>query len=232
MMRCIVIDDEQLVLEWLEDNIRQIPYLKLVQRCKNAMEAAEVLQQQSIDLIFLDIQMPRMDGLSFLRTLPHPPLTILVTAYDQYAVAAFDLDVVDYLMKPVRFDRFMQACNKAYERYRLQQGGTSAQPLDYFFVNVTYELVKVSIPEILYIEGMKDYVKIFLTNTPKPLMTRMSLKALEEKLLPHQFTRIHKSYLVPIRKIKAVKRDLISIGDTELPLSEKYKAALKEKLGL
>ncbi len=232
-MKCIAVDDEKLVLELLEDNIRQVPFLEFRKGFKNAVEAAEILQQEQIDLMFLDIQMPRLDGLSFLRSLPHPPMTILVTAYEKYALEAFSLNVVDYLMKPVSFERFLQACNKAYELYNLQHATSKGDNIpDYFFVYVEYNQVKVSIPDIIYIEGMKDYVKIYLTSSKKPLITRMSLKALEEKLYAHRFVRIHKSYLIAADKILAVKRDLISIADTELPLSDKYKEDVKKLLSL
>lgn len=231
-MKCIAIDDERLVLDLLEDNIRQVPFLQLVKSCKNVMEAYPVLQEEKIDLIFLDIQMPRLDGLSFLRSLPHPPMVILVTAYDHYALEAFQLNVIDYLMKPVSFERFLQACNKAYEWYRLHDSSAKEERPDYFFVYVEYDQVKVSIPEIIYIEGMKDYVKIYLTSSRKPLITKMSLKSLEQKLSAYRFVRIHKSYIVSVDKIKALKRDLISIGDTELPLGEKYKDEVKKILPL
>ncbi len=231
-MRCLVIDDEKLVRELLEDNVRQVPFLNMVQACKEVMEASEILQKEQIDLIFLDVQMPRMNGLSFLRSLPHPPMTILVTAYEQYALEAFSLNAVDYLLKPVSFERFLQACNKAYELYNLQQSGSKEKMLDYFFVYVEYDLVKVAVPEIIYIESMKDYVKFFLTSSSRPLITRMSLKALEEKLHAHRFVRIHKSYIVSADKIKTVKRDLICIGETELPLSDKYKEKVKNMLSL
>lgn len=231
-MRCLAVDDEKLVLELLEDNIGRVPFLEFRKGCKNAMEAAEILQDEQIDLLFLDIQMPGLDGLSFLRSLPHPPMTILVTAYEKYALEAFNLNVVDYLMKPVSFERFLQACIKAYELYNLQYATAKKDLPDYFFVYVAYEQVKVSIPDIIYIEGMKDYVKIFLTSSPKPLITRMTLKALEEKLHTRRFVRIHKSYIIAADKIKAVKRDLITIGDTELPLSDKYKEKVKKLLSL
>lgn len=231
-MNCLAIDDEKLVLELLEDNIKQVPFLKLVKSCRSVMEAMDVLQQEQIDLVFLDIQMPRLDGLSFLRSLPRPPMAILVTAYDKYALEAFSLNVVDYLMKPVSFERFLQACNKAYELYNLQQSASKGEEQDYFFVYVEYDQVKVSIPEIIYIEGMKDYVKIFLSASKRPIITRMSLKALEEKLRRHHFVRIHKSYIISADKVKAVKRDLIAIGETELPLSERYKEDVKKMLSL
>lgn len=234
MMRCLAIDDEKLVLELLEDNIRQVSFLQLVGSCRNAMEATALLQQEQVDLIFMDIQMPRMDGLSFLRTLPHPPLTILVTAYSQYAIEGFDLNVVDYLMKPVSFERFLQACNRAHELYLLQRRGGIPQTevrTDHFFVNVEYTLVKIITADILYIEGLKDYIKIYLSDANRPVITRMSLKAMEEKLPNDKFVRIHKSYIVSVDKITTIKRDLIYIGDIELPLSSLYRAEIDRLIG-
>jgi len=234
MMNCIALDDENLVLDLLVDNIQQVPFLHLVARCKNALEAAGVLHKEKIDLIFLDIQMPGLKGLQFVQSLPHPPMIIFVTAYKNYAVEGFTLDAVDYLVKPVSFERFLKACNKSFEFYNLQQKVVSKEVplLDYFFVYVEYNLVKVPVPEILYIEGLKDYVKIFLSSSPKPLITRMSLKSLEEKLAPYRFVLIHKSYIIPADKITAIKRDIICIGATELPLSESYKPAMEKLLSL
>lgn len=231
MLNCIAVDDEKLVLDLVVDNISQVPFLHLTARCKNAMEAADALHKEKVDLIFLDIQMPGLSGLQFIQTLPHPPMVIFVTAYKQYAFDAFDLNVVDYLLKPVSFERFLKACNKANDLYTLQQ----KQPLPqdkpgYFFVHVEYNLVKITVADIVYIEGMKDYVKIFLANSSKPVITKMSMKALEEKLAPYGFVRIHKSYIIASDKIVAVKRDLIAIGNTELPLSENYKSNLEKIL--
>src|SRR5882724_3963951 len=178
MLNCIAVDDEKLVLDLLIDNIQQVPFLHLVKRCKNAMEAAEVLHQEKIDLIFLDIQMPGLNGLQFLESLHNPPMVIFVTAYKDYAFDGFNLNAVDYLLKPVSFERFLKACNKAHDLYNLQNNPAQKdEPLDYFFVYVEYNLVKVIFSEILYIEGMKDYVKIFIESSTKPVITKMSLKA-------------------------------------------------------
>ena len=227
MLNCIAVDDEKLVLNLLADNIRQVPFLNLVATCRNAMEAAEALQKNEVDLIFLDIQMPGLSGLQFLQTLNRPPMVIFVTAYKDYAFEGFNLNAIDYLLKPVSFERFVKACNKAYEWHTLQQK-QPAQAIvrDSFFVYVEYNLVKVIIDEILYIEAMKDYVKIFITTSPRPIITKASLKAMEEKLAGHRFVRIHKSYIVSADKITAIKRDLICIGKVELPLSENYKAGV------
>lgn len=233
MLNCIAVDDEKLVLDLLVDNIRQVPFLNLVARCKNAMEAAEVLHQQKVDLIFLDIQMPGLNGLQFVKSLQRPPMVIFITAYKEHAVEGFTLDAVDYLVKPVSFERFLKACNKAFDLYNLHQNVPTKEILpDFFFVYVEYNLVKISIPDILYIESMKDYVKIFLQTNAKPVMTKMSLKSLEEKLTPYRFARIHKSYIIAADKVTAIKRDLICIGNIELPLGESYRANVEQLLSL
>ena len=233
MMRCMVIDDESLVRELLEDNIRQIPFLQWVKSCKNALEATEALQTTPVDLLFLDIQMPRLNGLQFLQALTDPPLVILVTAYEQYALEGFNLHVADYLLKPFAFERFLRACNRAHELFRLQQQtGTNAPPLPPadFFVNVEYALVKIVAGDILYIEGVKDYIKIYLLSSVRPVLTRMTLKAMEERLPPPAFIRTHKSFLVAVSKITTIKRDLVCIGDKEIPVSGSYKANLNQIL--
>lgn len=169
MLRCLAIDDEPLALELLEDNISQVPYLELVALCSNPMEAMQVLQQQSVDLIFLDIQMPGLTGLQFIQSLAQRPMFILITAYERYALDGFNLDVIDYLVKPVSLERFIKACNKAWELHLLktkQPAATAAKEREnapeYLFVNVEYSLVKLVIANIMWIEGLKDYIKIHL----------------------------------------------------------------------
>ncbi|MGF7039612.1 LytR/AlgR family response regulator transcription factor [Mucilaginibacter lappiensis] len=232
MMRCIIVDDEQLVRELLEDNIRQIPFLHLVKACKNPLEAIEVLQTEQVDLIFLDIQMPRLNGLQFLESLNNPPLVILVTAYEKYALEGFNLNVVDYILKPFGFDRFLKACNRANDLFKLQQNSKSAisEGQEDFFVNVEYTLVKIVVADIDYIEGLKDYIKIHLSSSPKPVLTRMTIKAAEEKLPVPAFIRTHKSFLVAARKITTVKRDFVCIGEKEIPVSESYKENIAQIL--
>jgi DNA-binding LytR/AlgR family response regulator len=223
MMSCLVVDDERLVRELLEDNIRQIPYLRLAGSCKNALEAAEFLQRDTVDLLFLDIRMPRLTGLQFLQSLSNPPLVILVTAYEQYALEGFNLNVVDYLLKPFAFERFLKACNRAYELFRLQGSAGAGPGLEEFFVHVEYTLVKIVVADIDYVEGLKDYIKIHLASAPRPVLTRMSMKAIEEKLPAAGFLRTHKSYLVATRRITAIKRDLVCLGPVEIPIGEAYK---------
>jgi len=233
MMRCIAVDDEKWVLDLLVDNISRVPFLQLAGRCKNALEAIDLLHKEPVDLIFLDIQMPGLDGIQFVQSLQHPPMIIFVTAYKQYAWDGFELAAVDYLLKPVSFERFLKACNKANELFRLQQKTPAPQELpNHFFVYVEYNQVKITMADIVYIEGMKDYVKIFLTTAAKPVITKMSLKALEDKLLPYRLVRIHKSYIIAADKVTALKRDLICVGTIELPLSENYRAGVEALLSL
>lgn len=233
MMRCIAVDDEKWVLDLLVDNISRVPFLQLAGRCKNALEAIELLHKEEIDLIFLDIQMPGLNGIQFVQSLQHPPMVIFVTAYKEHAFEGFELAAVDYLLKPVSFERFLKACNKANELFRLKQTpkAETSRP-DHFFVYVEYNQIKITIGDILYIEGMKDYVKIYLTTAAKPVMTKMSLKALEDKLLPYRLVRIHKSYIIATDKVTAVKRDIICLGDIELPLSDSYRATVESLLSL
>lgn len=231
MMRCLVVDDEQLVRELLEDNIRQIPFLEFRGSCKNALQAMEWLQREPVDLLFLDIRMPGLSGLQLLETLPNPPSVILVTAYEQYALEGYNFDVVDYLLKPFSFERFLKACQKAADRHRLRQQNpeiSPGRPTD-FYVNVEYALVKVPVADITYVESLKDYIRIHF-ESGSPVMTRMTLKAIEEKLGSGRFTRVHKSYLVNLDKVTAIRRDLVCIGKIELPISEHFRENLERRI--
>ena len=231
MIRCIAIDDEKLVLDLLVDNIRQVPYLQLVKACKNAIDAISVLQNEKIDLVFLDIQMPKLSGLQFIQTLQQPPMIILITAYEKYALESYNLNVVDYLLKPVSFERFLKACNKAKELFDLKNDKDvlqTEQAHDHIFVNVEYTLVKILFSDILFIEGLKDYIKIHLASTSKPVLTKMTLKTMEEKLPADKFCRIHKSYIINANHISVIKRDLIVIGNYEIPVSDFYKENLSK----
>ncbi len=242
-MNCMVVDDEKMGRSLLEENVSQLPFLNLVASCKNAFEAMEQLQAHPIDLIFLDIQMPGMLGTQFLQTLTKKPLVVFVTAYDHYAVESYQLNVVDYLMKPVSLERFSLAANKAYHLF--QQANASPVPAilpttsptvegieDFFFVNVEYSLVRISIPQITHIEGLKDYVKIYLEGEKRPVLTKVTMKSLEAKVLPHLFMRVHKSFIVNIRKIESVKQQRIKIGTFDIPVSDSHSTDLMEKLNL
>lgn len=232
MIKCIAVDDEPLALALLQDNIRQVPSLELVASCHTAMEALTILNAQEIDLIFLDIQMPGLTGLQLLQSLSVKPMVILITAYEKYALEGFNLDVIDYLVKPVPFERFLKACNKAVDYYRLKKNvpAESYPWSEYFFVNAEYGLVKIVFSEIRLIEGLKDYLKIHLGET-KPMIIRMSLKSIEEKLPPGKFFRIHKSYIIALSHITAIRRNSVFLADLELPLSDLYKDDLMREIG-
>ena len=186
-LRCIAVDDEPLALELLEDNISKVPFLKLVGSCENQLEAMKVMQDQTVDLVFLDIQMPGLTGLQFIQSLAQKPLFILITAYEKYALDGFNLDVVDYLVKPVALERFIKACNKALELHQLKNkpaNASASPPAEYIFVNSDYSLLKVVVADITWVEGYKDYIKIHLKNATSPIVTRMSMKTVEELLPP------------------------------------------------
>lgn len=230
MIRCLAVDDEMLSLELLEDNIRRIPFLQLVGRCYNAYEAMDILLKEPVDLIFLDIQMGGITGTQFLQSLSSMasrPMVIFVTAYKKYALDGFELDVLDYLVKPVAFERFLKSVNKAAEYHALRNvSAPSAVPAatpDYFFVNVEYNLVKIDINTVCFIEGLKDYIKIYLQGSDKPVITRLPMKALSEKLPAHRFVRIHKSYMVAIDKITSIRKNRIYIQHHIIPISDSYR---------
>lgn len=228
MITCLAVDDEPLALDLLEDNIKKVSNLKLMKRCSNALEANEYLQAHHVDLLFLDIQMPGISGIQFLKSLyQKPPMVIFITAYEEYAIEGYNLDVVDYLLKPVSFDRFLKAVNKASEKIRAEKTTPviASDNIPHLFVNADYSLVRIDLNDILYIEGLKDYVKIFLQSATRPVITRLSMKGLEEKLSGDQFVRVHKSFIVAINKIASIRKGRISITgkDVHIPISEHYK---------
>jgi two-component system, LytTR family, response regulator len=249
-----------LALDLLADNISKVPYLTLIKKCRTAFEALDVLEREEIHLIFLDVQMPRLTGLQFLNALNNKkPMVVMVTAYEQYALDGFNLNVTDYLMKPVAFERFYQACEKAKELFDLKNKAISSEINDdlgqktpqnvvytegsrdyreasssphFFFVNVEYSLVKILSDDILYIEGMKDYLKIHLASQPKAVITRMSFKAIEEKLPMNLFFRVHKSFMVNTPKIQSIRNGVIFINKHEIPLSDNMREELMKKLNI
>lgn len=232
-MKCIAVDDEPFGLKLLEDNISKVPFLELVAACTNAFEAMAVLEKNKIDLIFIDIQMPGLSGMEFVASMEQKPLVIFVTAYKQYALDSYDLSVVDYLVKPVSLERFIKACNRAKEIYELKsqkQHATFQKPADYFFVNVDYSQLKVMFNDIIWVEGLRDYVKIYLKSKNHPLLIRSSLKALEPELPANEFIRFHKSYLASIDSITSVRKNSIFIKDIELPIGETYKEAVEKMI--
>jgi DNA-binding LytR/AlgR family response regulator len=236
MIRCLAVDDELLSLDLLEDNIRQVPFLQLVGRCSNAFEAMAVMRREPVDLLFLDIQMPGLTGTQFLQSLSNRPMVIFITAYKRYALEGFELDVLDYLIKPVPFERFMRAVNKAAEYQAFKQlpapaAAPEAVTADYFFVNVEYNLIKVVISDISHIEGWRDYIKIYCCNEEKPLVARLAIKVLVDRLPPGRFIRVHKSYIVAVDKISAIRKNRIYIGRHIIPVSDSHRDELFTIIG-
>jgi two-component system, LytTR family, response regulator len=248
MINCIAVDDEHLALDLLADNISKVPFLQLIKKCRNAFEALDALEKEDIHLIFLDIQMPGLTGLQFLKALQHKkPMVVMVTAYEQYALEGYNLNVTDYLMKPVSFDRFYQACQKAKDLFDLKnlektfentqnviasdsvatEGGALPH---FFFVNADYSLIKILSDDILYIEGMKDYIKIHLASQTKPVITRMSFKDITEKLPALGFARVHKSFMVNTLKIQSIRNSVIFINKHTVPLSDNMRDDLMKVL--
>ncbi|MCC7245708.1 MAG: response regulator transcription factor [Saprospiraceae bacterium] len=240
MLNVLIVDDEPLALDVLETYINQMPELLLVKRCSNALEAKEALKQHDIDLMFLDIQMPQLTGIDFVKTLTHPPMIVFTTAYPNYAIQGFDLNALDYLLKPISLDRFMKAVNKAVEHAELagrEPGQTAGEPtvnaneaLDFFFVKADKKLIKINFNDIIYVEGLKDYVIIRLYSGR--VITLQTMKMLEERLPKGRFRRIHRSYIVAMDKIVAVEGSMIEVMEKDrpklLPIGKNYRDELLE----
>ncbi len=230
MLRCIAVDDEPLALEVLESYIRKVPSLQLVGLCGGALEAIRVLAPGAVDLVFLDVDMPDLTGTQLLRTLKHPPLVIFTTAYPDYALEGFELDAVDYLLKPIPFDRFLRAVNKAQERLHPPTAPAAvattppASEPNFIFVKTEYKTLRVDLDDILYVEGLKDYVLIHTRQ--KKIITLLSLNKMVEKLPPTHFLRVHRSFIVAVNKMDSIERNRIRIGDAEIPVGDLYRDGL------
>ncbi|MFM7852916.1 MAG: LytR/AlgR family response regulator transcription factor [Flammeovirgaceae bacterium] len=221
-LNCLAIDDEPFALKLLADDIQKIDFLKLKSTCASVKQAKSILAESKIDLLFLDIQMPEITGIQFLRESSTLPMVILTTAYHEYALDGFELEVIDYLMKPIPFNRLERAAAKAREHYNYRVSRTMEQIPQYLFVYSEYKEQRIVLDDILYIEGLKDYVKIFLATQAKPIMTRMNLKAIEKRLTTGVFCRVHNSYIVPVNKITAAQKNQLFVGKIPIPIGEKY----------
>ena len=223
MITCIAVDDEPLALDILKGMIAKVPFLNLVGLCKSGMEALQILNDQKIDLIFLDIQMPDLSGIQLLKSLKNPPIIIFTTAYNHYAVESYSLDAIDYLLKPFAYDRFLKAVNKAqeYQQYNVKASSNSLSQSDHIYVRADYKIIKINFADILFIEGLKDYIKIF--EGGKPILTILSLKYMEEKLPFDRFIRVHRSFIVSLKKINSIQKNRIYIGEHEVPVGDLYR---------
>jgi DNA-binding LytR/AlgR family response regulator len=234
MINVLIVDDEPLALDILENFVGRIPELHLVRRCENALEAQEALEEHEIDLMFLDIQMPQMTGIDFLKTLENPPLVVFTTAYSNYAVEGFELNALDYLLKPISFDRFEKAVQKAIANYdlheRAEHSDDAALPeeVDHIYVKSDKRLIRVKYTDMIYIEGLKDYVIIRMDSGR--VITLQTMKSLEEKLPRNMFRRVHRSYIVSIDKIRAIEGNMIEVLEKgvikKIPIGKNYKDEL------
>jgi two-component system LytT family response regulator len=226
-INCIAIEDEPLALKKLIGFINKIEYLRLSKTFDNAIEAISYLKENSIDLIFLDIQMEEFTGIQFLETIKQRPKIIITTAYDKYAVKGYEFDVADYLLKPFTFERFVQAVEKVFNNITERLTIASS---DYIFVKTEYRLEKIKVSEILYIEGMNEYLRIVTEN--KKVMTLQNFKSMEEMLPKNNFLRVHKSFIVAIDKIESIERNRIKIQKMIIPVSDSYKETFYTRIGM
>ena len=242
-IQCIIVDDEIHARRVLEKYISDLPQLTLVQSCKNALEAMEALQNNQIDLMFLDINMPKLSGLNFLESLPKPPLAIITTAYREYALEAFDLDVVDYLHKPIPFPRFIRAVNKAKDMLSISKPMPSSlsqptynteQPAapgttSFIFVKADKKTIKINFSQICFIEGLGDYIKIHTTE--KTIVSKLTIKSMEDVLPTQQFPRIHRSFIVSLAFVDAINGNQVEIRNHKLPIGLSYRQPFMELIG-
>ena len=230
MIKCIIVDDEPLAVAQLEKYVERVPFLVNVGSCSSAAEAMDVLSTGNVDAMFVDINMPDIDGVQLVRSLARPPMVVFTTAYSEYAIEGFRLDAIDYLLKPIAFDSFLKAANKLKLIYGIknpaqpavEQGDTVAN--DCLYVKSDYKMLRVPISSIKYIEGMSEYVRIFVEDSLKPIVSLLSMKKIEESLPADTFMRVHRSYLVNLNKVKEVsKMRIVYDGDVYVPIGEMYK---------
>ena len=238
MIKVLAIDDEPLALQQLASYIQKVSFLQLVGQCQSALEAKEFLNREPVDAVFCDINMPDLNGMDFVKSLAAPPLIVFTTAYSEYAVEGFKVNAVDYLLKPFGLDDFRRAANRLKERLETspvavpvaEMPQSNAEEDDTIFIKTDYKVVKIAISDIRYIEGMSEYLKIHLEGQPKPLVTLLSMKKMEE-YLPPSFMRIHRSYIVNLKKIQEVNKNrVIMDADTYLPIGDNYKEAFNDYL--
>jgi len=222
-IKCLIIDDEPLALNLLEVYISRTPFLELSGKCPDGFKAMEYIGIRQIDLLFLDIQMPEFNGIELSRTLSGDINVVFTTAFQHYAVEGFKVDAVDYLLKPFSYDEFLKAAIKVQERIQLKNiTACRKQSASVLFVKSENRLIKVELGNVLYIEGFSNYVKIHMSDADKPVITLMSLKALEEKLPSERFMRIHRSFIVNLGQIQALERSQVIIGDERITLRDQY----------
>ncbi|MGZ8511721.1 MAG: LytR/AlgR family response regulator transcription factor [Chitinophagaceae bacterium] len=221
MLNCLLIDDEPLALQILEDFVNKTPYLKLIGKFEDPLQSLSLFESQKIDLLFLDIKMPDISGIDFYKSLANKPEVIFTTAYSEFAINGFELKAMDYLMKPISFEKFITACNRVKEFIEIRNQKDKGK--EFFFINVSHKMHKIFYDDILYLEGYKDYTKVHLISSPNPLLILHNLKYFEDLLDKKQFIRIHRSYMVSLRKINTASRKSVTINNNSLPVSDNYR---------
>lgn len=231
-IKCIVIDDEPLALKQISGYVEKTPFLDLIASCKSAFDAMEVLSNNELDLMFVDIQMPDLTGIDFVKSLNQEQKIIFTTAYQEYALEGYKVDALDYILKPFGYDEFLKAANKAKSHFELVEKARIQvdSKEDYLFVKSEYKIKRINLNDILYIEGLREYVKIVLKEE-KPVMSLMSLKSLEEKLPLDYFMRVHRSFIVNLNEVQTIERSRIIFGKIYIPVSDQYKEKFQEFLG-
>ncbi|PKB44378.1 LytTR family two component transcriptional regulator [Cellulophaga sp. RHA19] len=224
---CVIVDDEPMALNLVENYVQKTPFLELKNKCNSAIEALSFIQENPVDLLFLDIQMPDLTGIEFSKMLPKNTRVIFTTAFDQYALESFKVEALDYLLKPFDYAEFLSAANKANNWFSLtkrnEQQTKQTNEKEFLFVKSEYKQLRIKLADVLYFEGLKDYIKIWLKNNPKPILTLKSLKALEEELPSTDFMRVHRSFIVSLKNIEVIERSQIVINNQRITVSEQYK---------
>lgn len=227
MIRCIIIDDEPLALQQMEGYVKNIPYLELVAACQSAIEANEILENDKIDAMFCDINLPELNGLDFVKSLENPPMVVFTTAYSEYAVEGFQLNAIDYLLKPFGFDDMKRASDKIKARYdalRTLQEVSQIDEDDAIFLKTEYKIVRINISHIRYVEAMSEYLRIYLVDYSRPIIVLMSMKKMEERLPSRSFMRVHRSYIINLKNIKEVSKNRIVLDeDIDVPIGDSYR---------
>ncbi|GHC51192.1 LytR/AlgR family response regulator transcription factor [Ulvibacter litoralis] len=228
---CVIVDDEPMALNLVESYVEKTPFLNLKKKCSSAIEAMEFLKEQPVDLLFLDIQMPDLTGIEFSKMLPKNTRVIFTTAFDQYALEGFKVEALDYLLKPFDYAEFLAAANKASTWFSMVNGKvetTLSEQKEFLFVKSEYKQLRIKLSDVLYFEGLKDYIKIWLKDNPKPILTLMSLKSLQEELPESHFMRVHRSFIVSLKNIEVIERSQIIINNQRITVSEQYKPKFLE----
>ena len=236
IIKCAIVDDEPLAVELLASYVKKIPFLELCGKYNNATDALHGLGEQPVDLLFLDIQMPELNGLELSKMIPENTRIVFTTAFDQYAVDGFRANALDYLLKPISYADFMEACNKALQWFQLVQqqdepvaaAAAEKEEIKSIFVKSEYKLLQINLDDIRYIEGLKDYVKIYTEQSPHPILSLMNMKAIEQMLPASRFIRVHRSFIVQKSKIREIERNRIVFGNVYIPIGDSYKQAFQD----